>query len=1098
MQSCKKNLLTQVNAFQALLLYACFLLPYSSLSQSTNYKVRHITSKQGLSQSVVNCMLQDSRGFMWLGTQDGLNRYDGNKIDVYVSDLEDSLSLAGNYVTNIIEDKQQHLWIGSPNNGISVYFPQTNNFKRIVFDKEDKSSIADNSIKNLFYGSDGLVWATTTQGLTSINPQNFNLKNYFLNSDTKLDSMNSEIILAIEKPIENEILVFTSSGISKLNINTGLFTAIPWAESESLRISNAVFDNSQFIYLSTQKNGVKVIDVNTLKVVKNNTEKIIQSLYSAGNPFVVTSAYTDSAGLSYLGTDRKGVLIIDEKKNKFKTINSSQESGSLLSDNVNSVYFDSSGLMWVATDLGVDFLQLGKLKFNTIAKQSFEPGALLSNDIMSILVDGNKLLLGTSSNGLCIIDQTHGNQIPLPKGIMYGSLGGVLGLLKDSNGNYWLGTWGGGLVKLNLQKNSFKQFTSTNSFLNGRNITCLLENKNSIWIGSYEDGLYKIDKTDETFSKFTTNNGLSSNSIFCLSIEKNNKLWIGTNGGGINIFDIKKNTVQLLKNSESNQNSISSNTINCIYFDNKDVVWIATDNGLNKLNLKDSSIVRYYKRDGLPNNYIYSILPDDNGNLWMSTNLGLSKFNPAMENVEGSAFTNYTSEDGLQGDEFNQGAYFKGKDGQLFFGGLNGLSSFYPDQITSSKHVPAVYITSYKRFNREVSLDTSISFKRHITVSYKENSFAFEFTALNFDDPTRNKYSWKMEGLQSNWMPPSNRNVAEYPELSPGEYVFRVKASNSDGVWNNDGASVYITVLPPWYKTTWAYTSFAIIILFGVFGYTQLVARQKRVLEKMVKQRTIQLAEKNRDITSSIEYARKIQDAILPPIEDIHKAFKDCFVFYKPRDIVSGDFYWFYEKGDKKVIAAVDCTGHGVPGAFMSMIGHNLLNQIVIENGITQASEILNHLHKGVLGALKQGQVGVENKDGMDISLCVFDNKKLELQYAGAYRPLYLFTDTDNFQKINGDKFPIGGSHFGLERRFTQHTLTLTKGQMLYMFTDGFADQFGGEYGKKFMLKRFVENLKNYWRLPANEQGELLEASFNEWKGKNEQVDDVLVIGIKT
>lgn len=1076
------------------------LLPVSYLlAQKNNFKVRHITAKQGLTQSTVNCVFQDSRGFMWFGTQDGLNRYDGNKITVYNNDVENPNSLAGNFITNIIEDKQKRLWIGTRNNGISIYFPQTQKFKRLVYAEGSKNGLSDNSIYGLYYDSDNMIWAATGRGLSSIDPGTLEVKNYFIDPSDRADTKTNEILLVVESSANKELWVVTSLGVFRFNKRSGVFTSVQMPDNLQTSIFKVAFDNNHRVYINTRSSGLKVLDINTGSILDNSSIQLMELFYKSRDALQITCAYRNEDGVSYLGTDKNGVMVLDEKRNELKTINSDGGSGGLLSNNIQCVYFDVSGYMWVGSDLGVDFLQSGKLKFKTITGLDFEKGAVESNDIMSVLVDDNKLFLGTSNIGLIVIDKTTGKAIPLPKDIVYGSQGGALSLLKDKEGYYWIGTWGGGLVKLDLKRKAFKQFKASNSFLSGQNITCLTERNNSIWIGSYEDGLFKIDKTDETFSKFTMNNGLSSNSIYYVGFDQDSKLWIGTNGGGLDIFDLKTNKIQVYKHDESDKNSVSSNIINCVYLDKNKIAWIATDNGLNKFDIAGNSFTRYYKKDGLPNNYIYSILPDNNGNLWMSTNSGLSKFNPNIENVEGSAFTNYGPDDGLQGEEFNQGAYYKAKDGELFFGGLNGLSAFYPDQLTSSSHIPPVYITSYKRFNKEAVVDTSISFKRHIEVSYKENSFAFEFTALDFDDPTRNKYSWKMEGLQNDWTPPTNRNIAEYPELSPGEYVFRVKASNSDGVWNNEGTNIYITVRPPWYKTSWAYTSFVLTGLFGAWGYRLRVARQKRVLERMVEQRTVQLAEKNRDITSSIEYARKIQDAILPPLNDIFRAFPESFVLYKPRDIVSGDFYWFHEKGNKKVIAAVDCTGHGVPGAFMSMIGHNLLNQIVIENGITEPAEILNQLHKGVQAALKQGQVGVESKDGMDVSLCVFDTQKNELQYAGAYRTLYLLSDSipEVIQKINGDKFPIGGSHFGQERSFSQHSITLNKGDMLYMFTDGFADQFGGENGKKFMVKRFAEMLIRQWKLPLKQQHEMLEAAFSAWKGKNEQVDDVLVIGIK-
>lgn len=1084
-----------------------FLLSATLASaQQNNVRHRHVTGKEGLTQSTVMSVFKDSRGFVWFGTQDGLNRYDGAKIKAYTSDQDNAQTLAGNSITAILEDNEKRLWIGSRNSGISIYVPQTDRFIRLVHSEKDKNSISDNSINHLLLGRNNTIWVSTLKGLNSVDPKTLQVKRYQIHSTDNPEKQVDEILLVAESVRSKKLWVVSSKGLYVFDENKGEFKLFEIPGVARTRIVSANFDGSKWIYINTQRNSVKAMDVETGEIEDQPAalSALMKMYHTASEPIQVICSYRTPENKSYLGTDRKGVFVFNEKTNDVQVINA-DNGEDLLSNKVQSMYVDSAGTIWVGSDLGVDFFQPGKLKFKTITEKDFEKDILKSDDIMSILVDKNKLFLGTSDKGLSVINQKTGKVIDLPKGINYGSQQGVLSLLKDKDGFYWIGTWGGGLVKLDLDKNSFEQFTSSNSFLAGQNITCLGEHNNTIWIGSLDGGLYKYDKSDLTFSKFTTNNGLSSNKIYYLCFDKKQKLWIGTVDGGLNILDVKTNKIEVFRHDDANKNSLSSNTVNCIFIDEKaNVAWIATDNGLNKFDLSTHAITRYFKKDGLPNNYIYSILADNNNNLWMSTNEGLTKFNPQVENTEGAAFTNYTPDDGLQGEEFNQGAFYKASDGEMFFGGLNGLSFFYPDKLTSSSHISPLFITSYKRFNKEVEMDTAISFKRHIEVSYKENSFAFEFTALDFGDPSRMRYSWKMEGLKNNdWTPPSNRNIADYPELSPGEYVFRVKASNSDGVWNEKGAYLYITVRPPWYATKAAYTLFVLIIVLGAWGYSQFrtarVAVQKKALERMVQQRTVQLAEKNRDITSSIEYARKIQDAILPPLGDIYKAFPDSFVLYKPRDIVSGDFYWFYEKGDKKIIAVVDCTGHGVPGAFMSMIGHNLLNQIVIGNGVIAANEILNNLHKGVLTALKQGNAGVESKDGMDIALCVFDKGKKEVQYAAAYRPLYIISASESGKvtKLSGDKFPIGGSHFGIERSFTLHTLPLKEQDFYYMFTDGFADQFGGASGKKFMMKQFSKLLEEIWQLPAATQQERLFEAFSKWKGENDQVDDVLVVGIK-
>ncbi len=1071
----------------------------SSVAQKLNVKLRHITSEQGLSQSMVNCILQDHRGFMWFGTQDGLNRYDGNKIKVYSADPDNPQSIAGNFVSCLLEDNQGRIWIGSENNGISIYDPRTDNFIRLLSEEANKSSLSDNSIKNLCLGRDTKIWVATAKGLNAIDLNTLDVQRYFIGSSEKPEIITNEIYLIVEHPAEQKLWVITPLGIYSFDKQTARFTRLSLSDRELGKINSATVDNAGHIYINTNLKGIKMLDVQN-GLIKE--DQFAQLRYKKGDVFQITSASRNNEGVYYYGTDKKGILLLDSKGN-YREISSGDQPGNLLSDKIHCIYFDPSGYMWVGTDLGVDFLQAGKLKFKTITTQDFETGALGSNDIMSVLKDGNRLLLGTSSKGLSVIDLVSGKALELPKGIPYGSENGVLSILKNAEDSYWLGTWGGGLVKVDLKNKTFRNFKASNSILSGQNITCMTKEGGKLWIGTLEEGLFLLDERSETFSKYTVNNGLSSNSIYFLGLDKNGELWIGTVAGGFDVLNTRTKKIRVYKHENSSKHSLSSNTVNYVYHDDNGIAWIATDNGLNRFDPGSGSFLSYYKKDGLPNNYIYSILPDERGNLWMSTNKGLSKFNPFVENTDGSAFTNYGPDDGLQGEEFNQGAYYTASDGQLYFGGLNGISVFYPERLTSSSHIPPVYITSYKRFNKEVKLDSSVLVKRHIGVSYKDNSFSFEFTALDFDDPGRNKYSWKMEGLQRDWSPPGIRNIAEYPELSPGEYTFRVRASNSDGEWNTTGTSIRISVYPPWYKTKLAYFFFVLAMLVSTWGFSQYrtlrVALQKKALERMVLDRTIQLADKNRDITSSIEYARKIQDAILPPLSDIHKAFSDSFIFYKPRDIVSGDFYWFYEKGDKKIIAIVDCTGHGVPGAFMSMIGHNLLNQVVIEKGIFSAAEILNQLRKGIQAALKQGNSGIGSKDGMDIALCVFDAGKNQIRYAGAYRPLYLFSDAypEKLKKINGDKFPVGGAQFGEEQSFTEHILQLNKGDMIYLFTDGYSDQFGGEKGRKFMLKQLTDLLGTCWHHPAKEQQRILEESFADWKKSNDQVDDVLIAGIR-
>ena len=606
--------------------------------------------------------------------------------------------------------------------------------------------------------------------------------------------------------------------------------------------------------------------------------------------------------------------------------------------------------------------------------------------------------------------------------------------------------------------------------------------------------------------RFTHSQGLSNDVIFGLFEDSDKNLWIGTESGGACMKSLKdfENTSKPFKHysRKEEKNVLSSEKVFCFYEDQQKNMWIGTSNGLNKIEKASGSIFSYHESDGLPNGNIYGIIPDKKGNLWMTTNKGLSRFNPNVENVDGSAFKNFDLKDGLQGMEFNQGAYFKGSDGKIYIGGENGLNVFDPDHIVDNPHLPNVYITSYKRFGKEVLFDSVITGKKFIELEYKDNSFSIDFVALDYLMPSENKFQYILEGVDDKWSAPSTFRHATYTQLDGGEYVLKIKASNSDGVWNEQPLEIHIRVNPPWWKTKWFYTISIILITAGVFGFiryrTAAIKKENRILEQKVEERTHELAQKNKDILSSIQYAKRIQEAILPPKASIFNKLPEAFILYKPKDIVSGDFYWFSEKNNLKIMAVVDCTGHGVPGAFMSMIGHNLLHQIVNEKGFYDPGSILTQLHLGVQSALKQGvSEEVRTADGMDVAIVSINTETREIKYSGANRSLVMVNASGELDRIEANKFPIGGSQLDMERVFTTHSKTLNKKDTLYMFSDGYADQFGGEKGKKYMVKRFHEFLCSIQEYPMQTQAEMLDKNIEAWRGEYEQVDDILVVGIR-
>jgi len=1090
------------------ILTSCFSF-LSSFLFSQDVKFTRIGSGQGLSQASVNCILQDSKGFMWFGTQDGLNKYNGYGGDmvVYKYDPSDSNSLSNNYIESLYEDKNGIIWVGTRSGGLNAFNPRVNRFTRFENDPENEKSVNGNQIKCIFQDRSGTYWVGTTFGLNSFNGKENNFTNYQSDPNDSL-SIKGFKVESVYQDKKGGLWVCThDGGLNLFNKEKRNFSYYPDRSTENKFVNCArsiAEDENGILWIGSDNGGVAAFDPETKKFIT----RFVQSSDSTKNNIPenrITAVCFDNKGFLWIGAKNKGISCLNPRLKSLTHYRLNEyDSQSLSTDGINCIYKDREGNIWVGTEGGgVNVYFLNAARFKHFHKDIVNEKFFKSDAVFGLLQDRDGLIwAGTMHGGITTIDRTHNVYrnygYETDRSLSSAKSNSILSLFEDKDGLIWVGTWGGGL-------NSLDKKTGAVSRIIGKGaITCIAQGRGDrIWIGSFgASGLYSYDKSTKQLIAYSSKDGLKTNRVSCVYEDSSMRVWIGTAGEGINMIDYRLNKSVVYKYKKSG-NSISDNTVNCMYEDGKGNLWIGTSNGLNKFELKSQIFTQYNEKDGLPNGNIWGILEDKKGNLWLSTNKGISRFDPHAENTDGSAFKNFTPNDGLQGDEFAQGSYFLNKQtGEMFFGGLNGFNAFYPDNISDNKHIPPVFITSFKKFGKEAAMDTSINDKKYITLSYKDNFISFEFVALDYLFPEKNKYSFKMEGLDDNWSLPSSRRYVSYTSLPGGDFVFRVKASNSDGIWNEEGVSVHVKVIPPWWKTNVAYALcvlFSVVFVFAFIRYrTAKVEKEKKILEQKVVERTVELAQKNQDITSSIQYAKRIQQAILPTREQVQKYFPESFILYKPKDIVSGDFYWYGEKNGRSIAACVDCTGHGVPGAFMSMIGANLLNQIILENGITEPAAILSELNEGVRRALKQGtQSDIETTDGMDIAICSFDLARREIQFASALRHLVIVSD-NKLEKINGDKFSIGGgSHSYGEVHFTNHIKFLNKGDTVYMFSDGYADQFGGEQGKKLMVKKLHETLLAVSTLKMQEQKAYLDKTFEEWRGIHPQVDDVLVLGIR-
>lgn len=1072
------------------------------------FKFKHIGKEQGLSQSRVNAITEDKDGFLWFGTDDGLNRYNGREITVFKHNPEIERTLSDNWINCLYVDNKGILWVGTLEGGLNRYDKYFNKFDSYRADPRNESALHSDNITSIVQHDENSLWIGTDNGLHLFTISTGKFQRYLdemVNPNNPSKVIKNDQIRTLYQDRNGVLWIGTTrSGLLSYDLKTQSFKDHSdldangdYVVENSNRIRAIYEDSNGNLWIGYDGGYLAKYDRATNKYTYYfNDEHDEHSLSSRR----VTSILEDHIGQLWIAT-ADGIDLYDPEKDNFRVVKAIEKNPFSMRDNfVRVLYEDKAHSMWLGTDTyGITVYHRSIGKFNHINTDSYDAKGLRTNTIFCFAEESlEKIWIGTIGEGLAVFNRKSREIVHYGREQNY-THENIL-CLEKSGQKLWFGTWGGGLNYFDLEKQQFNKtpLDDENSDLSNSNILDIEVDKDGkLWIATMR-GLNYYDPEKDSIHSWTTEEGLPHNFLYCLKVDHENNVWIGSNGGGLAKYNRKSGKFdQWLKGGK---NTLANNTIHCIAEDTKGNLWLGTKNGLSKFEPKKNQFTTFTESDGLSNNFIVGILFDRTGTLWLSTYNGLTKFDPNKKNGDEYDNRKYFAIDGLQGDEFNQNAYFQTSDGEFFFGGTLGFNHFYPSSIVDNPYIPPVVITSFKVAGKEFSLDSSVIYTRFIQLSYKKNFFSFEFASLDYVLPEKILYSYKMEGLDEDWSVPSTRNFASYTDLQGGDYTFRVKATNNDGVWNEEGVSIQIRVIPPFYKTKWFYslTVFITILLVFIFVRVRIasIKKEKKRLEDMVALRTRELAEKNQDIMASIQYAKRIQDSLLPERTVISEHLPESFILYRPKDIVSGDFYWFAAVENKVLIASVDCTGHGVPGAFMSMIGHNLLNQIILEKHILDPAEILEHLRIGVRSALKQEGRAVDSQDGMDLALVSYDKQSRELKYAGAFRPVIIIRK-GSLEKIDGIKTPIGMTRADAMLPYETHVRQLHIGDSFYLYSDGFVDQFGGPNGKKFMAKNLHSLLLEICNQPMEKQQNLLTESFEKWTGTLEQVDDVLVIGVR-
>jgi len=863
---------------------------------SQSLRFQHLSLQDGLSQNTVYSIIQDSKGFLWFGTQDGLNKFDGYNFNVFNQDPVNKNSLSGNHIHCLYEDRNDMIWIGTWSGGLNLYDPVLDKYYHFKYENGIKQTVQHNRITAIIgdkQSPDNVIWIGTDGGgfskLWYKNENQYYFEHFQNNPNNNSLSDNNVTSLLQDK---NGILWIgtKNGGLNRFNPETKEFKVYTSFNND------ICVDNISCLYEFSDGN--LWLGTNGLGMIKFNPQNEKCKLYKKeqGNPnslsdnkiLCINSYSENSKKYLLIGTEGGGLNVLDVPTDSITHYkHESDNENSINHNNVNTIFHEKSGNVWFGTDASIDIYDYHAYNFRKYKHEPGNPNSLNNEYVWAIHESSDGMLWLATDNGLNQFDRqkkiykhwTHN-----PNNLKSLSSNEVMAIHEDKKGHLWIGTWYGGLNKFDRKRKIFKRFQNNPNNPNSisdNNIRLIYEdpikNGNILWLGSNEGGLIKFDLRSESATNYLNNpndkTSISFNSILSVFRDSENILWIGTWGGGLNKFDEKNNKFIRYQHDSKNPKSITNNTISIIYEDKNKKFWLGSHgSGLIKFDRKSETFSNFSKKDGLPNDVIYGILEDEDGYLWISTNKGISRFDPDMKDE--NVFKNFDVTDGLQSNEFNNGSFFKSKSGEMFFGGVNGFNSFSLKSILENTYLPPVVFTDFKIFNKTVDvnqdsvLKKSISHTKEITLNYDQSVFSIEFSALNYTHPEKNQYAYKLIGFDQDWTrTTSDRRFVTYTNLEPGEYEFSVKASNNDGIWNKDDVSLKITILPPFWLTWWfRFTLFSILAGSILVGHTRRmnkVEKENIKLEAEVSNRTHELENQKNELQIALSQVNQLS-GLLP------------------------------------------------------------------------------------------------------------------------------------------------------------------------------------------------------------------------------------------
>lgn len=1040
----------------------CFII-FSPSVNGQSYNFKNFGTENNLPDPYIYALSQDVNGFLWISTGTGLSKYDGfNFYDIAFPD-----SVSTRIGTSLFRDTSGRLWIGC-NDG-SLFYTQNN----ALIQLPDQNI---QSINDIFEGQDGFIYVVPQDKMIiKINKNSpSEIVRYYLTFDK---SMTTACLLP-----EGELLIGTQENLLLCDLvgdSIKIRETLPGIEYSKIQVINKIRGQSYYL-IGTESSGLFRLSLPGGKPVITRFK---------GNPELETlnirSAFEAEDGSLWISTN-SGIrqLKLSPDGSRIDYLNTFNKSSGLLAEDVKTVYQDIDGNIWMG------FYGEGLSLLNSYAFSHYMPGTNPDeNNIIYIAQEKNLYLLFTNT-GYYLFDLSTGRSESFIN--FTGLLGGndISCYYHEKDNSLWIGTKGGGLYLRSPNGSVRPFFRSGNS---GENtIKNIKSDSKYIWLSTI-DGVLIVDKTTGTLkAKFKKADRLPHNSINEVYLRKDGSALAATECDSMRLYSIDPDRGVSIGNNA--YYSGSKVKVLCFSENKEGEIWAGTyGNGV--FYFKGDSVVNLTTSDGLSNNYCYSILADSHGKIWLGHVRSFSRYDTETGTMK------VYSTDFAKGGDCNQNSLFESTDGKILIGTTEGLIVYDRERDQKSITIPINNIISVIINNKKYPYQPNYS------LSYGKYDIVINYVGINLGDPSKVYYSTRLENWADKWTDFRQNREVTYNQVRDGKYKFMLRSINEDSLSQEEPLSFDLYIKKPFWRTWWFIIS-SILLSVGILVIIikereKAQARIKEYLETELAERTrLVLKQKdeielqNIEITDSINYAKRIQSSILPDINKLKENFRDAFIIFHPRDIVSGDFYWFDKINDDKfLLVCADSTGHGVPGAFMSMIGSTLLQDIISRKGITRPAEILSLLDKQIFTTLNQNiDVGVSN-DGMDMVVCEFNTRTRHIRFASAMRPVIIVMGGESYY-IKGNRCSIGGES-AIEKYFDDQEYYLNDGDTIYLFSDGLPDQFGGDDGKKMKIARLKKLLDVVSKLPMNEQKETISNFFFDWKGDYEQVDDILLIGIK-